>query len=128
MWNIQFGRVGHNSIVGIVTHYGQDGLGIKSWWERDCLHLSRLALRPTQHPVQWVPDLFPGGKTAWAWCLPHIPSSTKVRQRVELYFSSSSEPSQTVLRLSLPLLYGRTFFFFNLTCYWYTMECNTSKY
>jgi hypothetical protein len=43
---------GPGSVVGIATAYGVEGLGIESRWERDFLHLSRPALRPTQPPVQ----------------------------------------------------------------------------
>jgi len=46
-----------DSSVGMATRYGLDGPGIESRWERDFPHLSRLALRPTQPPVQWVPGL-----------------------------------------------------------------------
>jgi hypothetical protein len=45
---------GLGSVVGIVTGYGLDGLGIESRCRRDFLHLSRLALGSTQLPVQWV--------------------------------------------------------------------------
>jgi hypothetical protein len=47
-------------VVGIATAYGLDGPGIESRWGRDFPHLSRPALRLTQHPVQWVPDLSQG--------------------------------------------------------------------
>ena len=60
-------HVGRDSAVGIGTRYGLDGPGIKSRWGRDFLHLSRLALGPTQPPVQWVPGLSWGGKAARAW-------------------------------------------------------------
>ena len=48
------------SSVDIETAYGLDGLGIESRWGQDVRHLSRSALRTTQSPVQWVPDLFRG--------------------------------------------------------------------
>jgi hypothetical protein len=46
--------VGQDSVVGTVTHYGLDGLGIKSQWRQDFWHLSTLALGPTKHPIHWV--------------------------------------------------------------------------
>jgi hypothetical protein len=51
---------GSGSVVGVATAYGLDGPGIESWWGRDFPYLSRPALRPTQPPVQWVPDLSGG--------------------------------------------------------------------
>jgi len=59
-------RVGWESVDGIATGYGLDGQGVKSWWGRDFLYPSSLALGPTQPPIQWLPGLF-GGKVAGAW-------------------------------------------------------------
>jgi len=54
------GRVSRDSSVGITSHYGLDGPGIKSWWGRDFPYPSRPALMPTQPPTQWEPGLSRG--------------------------------------------------------------------
>ena len=46
--------MGWDSVVGIATHYRLDNPGIESLSGRDFLHLSRLALGPTQPPIQWA--------------------------------------------------------------------------
>ena len=46
-----------DSSVGIATRYGLDGPGIESQRGPDFLHLSGLAVSPTQPPIQWVPGL-----------------------------------------------------------------------
>ena len=59
---------GRDSSVGIATRYGQDGQVIESRWERDFPHPFRLALGPTQPPIQWVPGLSGSGfKAAGPW-------------------------------------------------------------
>jgi hypothetical protein len=53
---------GLGSSVGKATGDGLDGPWIESWWGRDFLHPFRLALGPTQLPVQWVPSFSRGGR------------------------------------------------------------------
>ena len=61
--------------------------GSKPGGGRDFPYTSRQALGPTQPPAQWVSGLFPGGKAAGACRWPSTPSSSQLRERVELYFN-----------------------------------------
>jgi hypothetical protein len=47
---------------------------------------------------------FPEGKVARSWRWPPTPSSTEVKQRVEIYLFSTYRPSWPVLWWTLPLL------------------------
>ena len=62
--------------------------------------LSRPDLRPTQPPIRWVWSLFPGSKAVRGVDHPS-PSSTEVKERVELYLYTSSGPSWPVLGCTL---------------------------
>jgi len=56
----QYSDGSQDSVGGIATRYGRDGLGIESRWGRDFPHLSRPDLRPTQPPTQGVRGLSSG--------------------------------------------------------------------
>lgn len=45
-------------VVGIATRYGLKGPGLEPRWVRHFPDLSRLASRPAQPPVKWVPGRF----------------------------------------------------------------------
>jgi len=49
--------MGWESSASIATCYGLDGPGIETWRGRHFLYPSRLALGPTQPPIQRVPCL-----------------------------------------------------------------------
>jgi len=73
----------------VATRYGLGGPGIESRWVADFPHSSWTVLEPIQSPVQWVSGFFSGDKAARRWCRPHIPISTEVKERVQLYLSCS---------------------------------------
>ena len=74
-------------------------------------------IRTRPHRSWWGPPsllyngyrVFAGGKAAGAWRWPPIPSSAEVKQKVQLYLYSTSEPSWPVLGWPLPLPYLDTF-------------------
>ena len=50
-----YNRIVSFSLLSSATHYGLNGPGIETRWERDFPHPSRPAVGPTQPPIQWVP-------------------------------------------------------------------------
>jgi hypothetical protein len=54
--------MGWDGLVGIVTHYRLDGLGIECSWRRDFPRPSPPALGLTQPPIQWVRGVSRGVK------------------------------------------------------------------
>ena len=75
------------SAVGQMTGYGLDGPGIEFWWGRDFLHLSRLALGPTQ-PLYNGYRLFPGDKQRLGHDADPSPSSSAVVKKEYSYTST----------------------------------------
>jgi len=71
---------GLGSSVGIATDYGLDGLGSNPGGD-EIFRLPRLALGPTQPPVQWVPGLFWGYRWPGRRTDPPPPSSAKVPRK-----------------------------------------------
>ena len=94
---------GRDSSVGVATRYGLNGPGIESRWGE---------IFRTHPDWPWGPSsllhngyrvFFPGGKATGAWRWPPTPSTTKVKERVELYLYFTSGPSWPVLGWTLPL-------------------------
>jgi hypothetical protein len=90
------------SVVSIATGYRLDGPRIESWWGQDFLHLSRLALGPTQPPVQWVLGLSQGKERPRHDTDSSPPSSAVGHERVELYLCSPCGP-YGLYRASVPV-------------------------
>ena len=80
-----------DSTVCTATSYRLEGPGIECWWEREFPHSSRPALVTTQPPIQWVS--FQGLKRPGRGVNHPHASSVEVKERVELYLYSLSEPS-----------------------------------
>jgi hypothetical protein len=89
-----------DSSVGIATRYGLDDPRIESRCGRDFPHLSRLALRPTQPPIQSVPGLCRGQSSLPGRGVDHPPpSSAEVNERVKLCLYFPSGPSWPCCRV-----------------------------
>jgi len=89
------------SVVSIATGYGLDGLWIKSQW-------GAIFSTPVHTVPGAQPTFFAMGtgsisrvKTAGAWRWPLTPSSVQVKERVNPYHCSLSEPSSPVLGWNL---------------------------
>ena len=61
--------------MAVTTRYGLDGPGSNPCGLGDFPDQSWQILEPTRPPIQWVPILFPVGKSAGTWGLPSTPSS-----------------------------------------------------
>ena len=85
-----------------------------SLWRWDFLHPPRLALGPTQPPVQRVK-----GPGCGVDHLPPSPSCTKVKEGVALYVYSPSGPSWPVLEWTLLFF----FFIFYIYSHWSFLPC-----
>jgi hypothetical protein len=75
----------------VATRYGLDRPGIESRWGRDFPHPSRSALGSTHPRIQWAPCL-PAVKRPERGVNHPLTSSAEVKERVELYLYSPSDP------------------------------------
>ena len=96
--------MGRDTSVSTPTVCGFNDAGIEAWWGRDFPHPSSPAPGPTQPPILWVPDLFPGDKTARALRLSPPQSDAEVKERVKLYHYSPSVLRGWLLGELYPLL------------------------
>jgi hypothetical protein len=124
-------KMDQDSSVGIANRYGLGGPGMDSRWRPGFPHPSTPDLRPTQPPVKLVPSLFPGVKRPGCSFNHPIPSSTEVKEKVELYFYSSSRSSWPVLEWILTFLlytvYNRRLPIRHHNVYSYLLETKTNQ-
>jgi hypothetical protein len=91
--------VGRDSLVDIATRYGLDGPKIESRWMGVFPHP---ALGPSKPPIQWVRSHSQGVKRPGLGVDHALPSSTEVKDKVELYFYYPSGTSWSILGWPLP--------------------------
>ena len=96
--------VGRDNVVGMAACRGLDDSGIESRLGQEISHSSRPALKSTQPAIQWVTVSFPGVKQPGRRFDHPLPSSSEVKERIELYPYSPSGPSWTVLNFTFYLL------------------------
>ena len=87
--------MGWDIVVGIVTRYGLDGLGIESQWGRDFPH-------PSSHLSNGYQVSFPGVKWPGRGVDHPPPSSAEIKERVELHLYSLSGTLCPVLGRTSP--------------------------
>jgi hypothetical protein len=76
-------------MIGVLGFYSRQGLGILPFTTA-----SRMALEPTQPPIQWVPGALSWGVKRPGREADHSPpSSAEAKEWVELYLHSSNMPS-----------------------------------
>jgi hypothetical protein len=92
MWDVKIMFLYHSLRAG--------GPGIESRWERDLPHPSRPAPGPTKPPV--LPGLFLGVKRPERGVDHPSPSSTEVKESVDIYLYSPSGLPWSVLGRPLP--------------------------
>ena len=97
--------VGRDSSVGIATRYGPDGPGIESRWWWGVRFSAPVQAGPGAHPASCTRGTgsFPGVKRPGCGVDHPPPYSAEVKERVELYFYSTSKPSWPVRGWPLPL-------------------------
>ena len=89
--------MGRDSGDGIATHYRLDGPGIKYQWQQDFPHLSRQAVGPPSLPYNGY-RVFSGRQAAGRSFNHPTPSNAEAKERIELYFYTTSGTSCLVLR------------------------------
>ena len=96
--------VSQDSVDGIATRYGLDDLGIESRWVQDFSAPVRNGPGAHQYSYTKGTVLFPGVNLPGRCVYHPPPSSTEVKERVELYLYSPSDRWWHVLVWNLPFI------------------------